>query len=100
MREDRIFASLRKAIAKPKGQEARKSEWVSEDTWRIVNNRVYELRDQSRNKTLLRRLGHTINASLKGDRNLRTEKVVEVIDRLLGEELPTHKEAWNRMNVW
>ena len=39
-REDTIFAALRRAVPKLRGQEARKNEWISAATWRIVNERV------------------------------------------------------------
>ena len=36
-REDRIFTSLRRAVPKPLAREARKNAWISEATWRLVD---------------------------------------------------------------
>ena len=36
-REDTIFAALRRAVPKPRAREARRDEWISEATWRLVN---------------------------------------------------------------
>ena len=43
-REDGFFASLRRAIPKPKTRESRKNVWISEDKWRLVNEKVPALR--------------------------------------------------------
>ena len=47
-REDGLFAALRRAIPKPKAQEARKTAWILADTWRLVDKRVSALRDTAR----------------------------------------------------
>ena len=39
-REDGIFAALSKAVTKPHVRERRVNEWISEDTWILVNKRV------------------------------------------------------------
>ena len=39
-REDRIFAALRRAVPKPHGRNRHKNEWISEETWRLVDKRV------------------------------------------------------------
>ena len=39
-REDGIFASLRRSVPKPHASERRKNGWISEDTWRLVDERV------------------------------------------------------------
>ena len=39
-REDTIFAALRRAVAKPRAQEARKNAWISATTWTLVDKRV------------------------------------------------------------
>ena len=36
-KEDGIFAALRRAVSKPHMRERRKNEWISEETWRLVN---------------------------------------------------------------
>ena len=39
-REDRIFAALRRAVPKPHARDGHKNAWISEETWRIVDERV------------------------------------------------------------
>ena len=39
-REDRIFVDLRKAVPKPHVMERRMKEWISKDTWRLIDKRV------------------------------------------------------------
>ena len=41
MREDGIFAALRKAVPKPHARERRKNKCISEDTWILVNERNF-----------------------------------------------------------
>ena len=39
-REDGIFAALRRAVPKPHARERSQNDWISEDTWRLVDKRV------------------------------------------------------------
>ena len=55
--EDKIFAALRRDVPKPRAREARKNEWISAATWRLVDERVSALRDPAKDQTLIRRLG-------------------------------------------
>ena len=65
MWEDRIFAALRRAVPKPHARERRKNGWISEDTWRLVDERVSARRNPARDQTRIRRLSRAIAASLK-----------------------------------
>ena len=38
-REDGIFAALRRAVPKPHARDRHKNAWISEETWRLVNER-------------------------------------------------------------
>ena len=38
--EDGIFASLRRDVPKPHARERRTNEWISEEMWRLVDERV------------------------------------------------------------
>ena len=40
MREDGIFAALQRAVPKLQERDARKNTWISEATWRLVDERV------------------------------------------------------------
>ena len=40
MREDGIFASLQRAVPKTQAWDASKNVWISEATWRLIDERV------------------------------------------------------------
>ena len=65
-REDGLFMALQRSIPKPKAQKARNNACISEDTLILVDKRVTARRYWAQKQTLLRRLGHSINASMKG----------------------------------
>ena len=43
-REYGIFEALRRAVPKPHEREKHKNAWISEETWRLVDKRVYARR--------------------------------------------------------
>ena len=92
-REDGIFAALRKAVPKPHAREPRLNELISEETWRLVDERV-SARLGTRVQARIRRLSREIAASLKGDRKMRLETQVEEVDTLLGAYPQNPKETW------
>ena len=64
-REDGLFASLRRAVPKPKAQDVRKTVCISEKTWILINERVSAHQDPARDQSLIWRLGRTIAEILK-----------------------------------
>ena len=92
-REDSLFGDLRQAVPKPQPQEQHQNAWISEETWKLVDERV-TMRWKARSRTGMRRLGRSIQASLKGDRTGLA------VDSLLKEDSPNAKEAWRRMKGW
>ena len=72
MREDKLFRDLRRAVPKPHEREKHRNVWISEETWRLANERV-SARRGTRVRARLRRLGRAVRASLKGDRRRRVE---------------------------
>ena len=82
-REGGIFAALRRAAPKPHVRERRRNKWISEETWRLVDERV-SARQGTRLQTRIRRLSREIAASLKGDRKRRVEIVGDEVETLLG----------------
>ena len=74
-REDGIFEALRRALPKPHERGKHKNAWISEETWRLVNERVSARRGTGV-RMRIRRLGRAILASLKGDRKRRVEAVL------------------------
>ena len=99
MREDGIFAALRRAVPKPHGRDRHKNEWISEETWRFVNERVSAQRGTGVHARIWR-LGRAIRASLQGDRKRRVETAGQEVETLLGEDPPNVKEAWRRLKGW
>ena len=55
-REDELFGDLRRAVPKPHEQEKHRNAWISDETWRIADERVYAKRG-TRVRARLRRLG-------------------------------------------
>ena len=39
-REDEIFGDLWRAVPKPHPRERHRNAWISEETWRLINERV------------------------------------------------------------
>ena len=94
-----MFAALRRAIPKKNTQERRTNEWISEETWRLVDKRV-SARRGARVKAGIWRLSREIAASLKVDRKRRADIAVEEVETLLGADPPNPKEACRRLKVW
>ena len=82
-REDTIFAALRRFVPKTQAREARKNEWISVATWRLVNDRVSARRDPEKYQTLIRRLGHAKKASMTTDRRERAEEEGAEVEALV-----------------
>ena len=74
-------------------QEQHRNAWISDETWKLVDERV-SMRREPRAQTRMRRLGRSIKASLKGDRRRRVEEAGKAVEALLGEDPPNAKEAW------
>ena len=55
-REDGIFSALRRAVPKPQAQDMRKNEWISEDTWRLIDKRVSAQQNPAKYQTRIWRL--------------------------------------------
>ena len=99
MREDTIFAALRKAVTKSQAREARKNAWILAATWRLVDKRVSAHRDLAKDQALIWRLGRAISASLTTDRIRQAEEAGVEVEALLGLYPPLHREAWHRIKV-
>ena len=74
---------LRRAVPKPQARDVRKNTWILKATWRLVDKRVSARRDPVKGNSLIRRLGHAIVASLKGDRRQREEEAGAEVETLL-----------------
>ena len=85
---------------KPKARDAQKNAWISETTWRIVDERVSARRDPAQYQALIWGLCRAIAARLNGDQRQRAEEAGDEVERLLGSDTPLHCEAWNKMQGW
>ena len=72
-REDGAFAALQRAVPKARAREARRNEWISKETWRLVNKRVSARRDPEKGQVIKIRLGRATKASLAEDRRRRAD---------------------------
>ena len=79
------FAELQDAIVPPPARERPENQWISEQTWALIDNRA-RLRREGR---LLQRagggMGRQINAALKGDRKQRADNIATDISHHLHE---------------
>ena len=66
-RENGIFAALRRAVLKPHARDRHKNAWISDDMWRLVDERVSARRGTGV-QMRIRKMGRAIRASLQGDR--------------------------------
>ena len=80
-------------------QEQHRNMWVSNETWKLVDERV-TVRRKPRARTKMWRLGRAIPACLMGDRRRRVAEAGKAVEALLGEDPPNAKEAWRRMKGW
>ena len=74
-RVDKIFAALRRAVPKAQPRAARRNAWISEETWRLVDERVSARRYPRKGQALRRRLGRAVKESLAADQKRRADKV-------------------------
>ena len=86
-------------MPKPHARDRHKNAWISEETWRLVDERVSARRGTGA-RMRIRRLGRAIRASLQGDRKRRVETVGQDVETILGEDPPNPKEAWRRLKGW
>ena len=98
-RDYELFEDLRRAVPKPHEREKHRNTWISEETWRLADERVSAKRETGV-RTRLRRLGRAFRASLKGDRKRRMEDAGKYVEALLGGYSPNAKEVWRRMKGW
>ena len=92
MMEDGIFAALQRAVSKQHTRERRKNRWISEDMWRLVDERVSARRKPAKDQTRIWRLSREIAASLNGDRRRRVETSGAELETLLGSDPPMPRE--------
>ena len=87
-RVDQLFAALRRAVPKAQPREARRNAWISEETWRLVNERVSACRDPRKGQAFKRQLGRAVKASLVADLKQRADEAGAEVEALVGADPP------------
>ena len=90
--EDELFNALQRAVPKLHERDKHKNAWISEETLRLIDERVSAIRG-ARVRERIQRLGQAIRASLKGYRKPRVEAAGTDVEALLGGDPPNAKEA-------
>ena len=81
---DHLFAALRRVIPKAQTREARRNAWISEETWRLVDERVSARRDPRKGQAIKRKLGRAVKVSLAADQKRRSDKAGAEVEALVG----------------
>ena len=100
IRTDQIFAALQRAVPKAQPREARRNAWISEETWRLVNERVSTRRDPRYGQAFKRKLGKAVKKSLAEDRKRRAEEAGAEVEALMKADPPLIQEAWYHIQGW
>ena len=72
-RVDRLFAALRRAVLKAQPREATRNAYISEETWRFVDEKVSARPDPRYGRAFKRQLGRAVKASLVAYRKRRAD---------------------------
>ena len=99
-REDDAFAAQQRAVPKARTREARRNEWISTKTWRLVDERVSARRDPARGQAIKIRLRRAIKASLEEDWRRRADEAGSDVEALVGADSPLIQEAWYMIQGW
>ena len=94
---DQIFAVLQRAVPKVQPREARRNAWISESTWRLINERVSAFRDPQYGQAFKRRLGKEVQKSLATDRRQQADELGAELEALVKAAPPLIQEAWYRL---
>ena len=97
---DQLIAALRRAVPKAQLREARRNAWISETTWRLIDERVYARCDPRYGQAFTRRLGKKVKKSLEEDRRRRADEAGSEVEALVKAEPPIIQEAWYRFQGW
>ena len=99
-RTDQLFAALRRAVPREQPREARRNAWISESTWRLIDERVSARRDPQYGQAYRRRLGKAIQKSLATDRRRRAYEAGAEVEALVKADPPLIQEAWYCLQGW
>ena len=82
-------------MAQPR--EAIRNAWISETTWRLIDERISARRDPRYGQAFTRRLRKEIKKSLAEDRRRRADEAGAEVEALVKAHQPLIQEAWYRL---
>ena len=94
---DQLFADLRRAIPKAQMRKARRNAWISEETWRLIDERVSACQDPQYGQAFKRKLGRAVKASLAEDQKQWADESGVEVEALVKADPPLIQEAWYRI---
>ena len=98
-RADALFQSLTDAIPAPVPATKRAwQSWISDETWRMVDERSALRRRPNHDRAEARRLDRRIQQALRADRKRRAAAAGEAIQASLTQR--DYRGAWNRVKAW
>ena len=99
-RTDQLFAALRRAVPRAQPREARQNSWISESTWRLIDERVSARQDPKYGRAYRRRLGKSVQKSLRKYRRRRADEVGAEVEALVKADPPLIQDSWYRLQRW
>ena len=95
---DQLFQRLKDACPTPAPRGRKRVQWISANTWALVDQRSALRRTPNFTQARLRALNRRVKASLKEDRRRRVEEAGQAIEAALGHH--DAKGAWTRAKAW
>ena len=87
-RVENIFVELRRDVPNQEKRAARHNAWISEVTWRLINETVSARREPGIYQALIRQMGRAIRAELKDERRRWADTAGDDVERLLTGDPP------------
>ena len=95
---EQMFEELKATIEKPKARARPSNNWISSDTWALVDRRAALRHNGSLTQNEARSLGRQIGSSFAEDRKKRAKDAAdEIALHLAGQDL---QEGWNVAKRW
>ena len=87
-RTDQLFAALRRAVPKAQPRKARRNAWISETTWRLIDEIVSARRYPRYGQAFTQHIGKELKKILVEDRKRQAEKAGAEVEALVKADLP------------
>ena len=78
----------------------RQNVWISEEKWRLIDERVSARWDPRKGQALKRRLRRAVKESLAADQKRRADEAGADVEALVGADPPLIQEAWYCIQAW